>query len=647
MSQFLRAFYWTSQEEKDFVMVKTAFIIPYADMRDLVVSLVRGYPHISMMSVEHTPVENMEERVHQLERNGFELIIARGVQATIARRTAKIPVIELRATSQEIAVHVSELCRELEGQRPTVALIGLSNQFADTSRFNDLFPVNLLRYDVADENELGTAISEAVRLGAQAIIGGRQACLLAAEAGIRSRLLQVGPEGIREALANAERAAYAIYVEKRNSAEINTMLNNTLSGILQIDMDHKVRKANDVTYRMLHTEPDDLLGKRVYEAIPKLRPFLVESALVDAQESYTTVLGENGRTIIINIVPIMVDGKVDGALFTLQEDTRVIEMSSELRRNLYQRGMLAKYRFGHIISKSPVTQAMLEKAKKMSLYPAPVLLLGESGSGKKVMAQCIHNDSLLKDNAFVTLDCSAWKPEVLDVMLFGAYNIHDEETPCMAELAERGTLFLSHVENLTMEMQYKLLNLVRGQLLHNGNNRPIVANVRVMATTDIDLKEKVLEGAFRADLYYALNVLTLDIPPLRERREDIPGWMEICLDEWRKKYSRFIELTPDAMEYVCQYDWPGNLDQVSSICERIVLLADKRTVDTQFVRSQINLMGGFTEESDPADPKAAELAELLKKHRGSRQKVAEELGISKTTLWRYMKKYGITSDYTF
>lgn len=626
-------------------MVNTAFIIPYPEMKDMVVSSVHGYPHIFMMSIEHTPAEKIEQRALELERNGIELIIARGVQATVARRTVNIPVIELRATAQEIAVHVVELCRGLDGERPTVALVGLNNQFADTSRFNDLFPVNLLRFDVVDEAELEDAILEAKSKGAQAIIGGRQACLTAAKLGIQSRLLQVGPEGVREALANAERAAHAIYLEKRNSAEVNTMLNNTLSGILQIDLDHTVRKANDVTFRMLHIEPEKLLGKRVCDAIPRLRPFLVETALRDGQESYTTILGENGRTIIINIVPILVDGKVDGALFNFQEDTQIIEMSSELRRNLYQRGMLAKYRFGHIIAKSSATRTLLEQAKKMALYPAPVLLLGESGAGKKVLAQCIHNESVMKDNAFVTLDCSAWKPDVLDTMLFGSYKEHEESTPCMAELAERGTLFLSHVENLTLEMQYKLLSLVRGKLLHNGNNRPGIASVRVMAATDINLKELVREGKFRSDLYYALSVLTLDVLPLRQRKEDIPGWMEICLDEWRKKYSRFIELTPEAIEFVSQYDWPGNLDQVSSICERIVLLADKRTVDADFVRSQIEFMSD--EDEEIADPKAAELANLLSKHHGNRQRVADELGISKTTLWRYMKKYGITSDYSF
>ena len=157
-------------------------------------------------------------------------------------------------------------------------------------------------------------------------------------------------------------------------------------------------------------------------------------------------------------------------------------------------------------------------------------------------------------------------------------------------------------------------------------------------------------GEFRRDLYYALNVLSLEIPALRERREDIPGWLDYYMGEYQEKYKRFLHLTSGAQEYAQAYDWPGNLDQMNSICERVVMMTEKRSVDEVFLRRQIEdvtpLMTAKAEKVVLVqDPKALKISQLLSEYGGNREKVASELGISKTTLWRYMKKYGIEPNY--
>ena len=200
------------------------------------------------------------------------------------------------------------------------------------------------------------------------------------------------------------------------------------------------------------------------------------------------------------------------------------------------------------------------------------------------------------------------------------------------------------------ETQYKLLNLIRGHFLHNGSSSPVAANVRVIASTEHNLLVSVEKGDFRRDLYYALNVLSMHILPLRKHREDILGWVEFYLGEWQERYKRYIQLTNGAKQFIREYDWPGNLDQINSACERVVLLTEKRNVDEVFLRRQLEQVTPLmTQEAERVvvvqDPKALEIMELLMKYGGNREHVATELGISKTTLWRYMKKYGIEASF--
>ena len=362
-------------------------------------------------------------------------------------------------------------------------------------------------------------------------------------------------------------------------------------------------------------------------------------------------LASHPGAVVVNIAPILVDSQIEGAVLTFQEGQRLIEMDSEMRRELYQRGFVARYSFENMICESPETRSMLDLAKRISKFSAPVLLTGETGSGKNILAQCIHNESLVHNNAFVTIDCSAWLPETLDNMLFGNYTVRKDSTvDSYAEMAQDGTLYLSHVEMLPPETQYKLLCLIRGRFLHNGPSRPVAANVRVIASSAVNLISRVEKGEFRSDLYYALSVLSLEVLPLRRRRADILGWTELYLDDWQEKYKRYVHLTQGARDYLLDYEWPGNLDQLCSVCERLVLLTRKRNIDEVFLRQQLEqvtprMLPGTEQIVLYKDQKAVEIAALLKKYHGNRQKIADELGVSKTTLWRYLKKFDIKPEY--
>ena len=630
-------------------MANVAILVPYVGMRDLAEALARDCPNVDLMSVEYVHRAQVAGRAKELEKAGCDLIVARGVHAGIARDAVRLPVIEIRVATPELGFTILELKGELGGERPQIGLVGFANMFYDTQCFDGLLGVDLRTYIVAGGEEMPAAVEQAIRDGCQGIIGGDTVCDVARHKGLPNRFLSSGEESLRITMGTVSQVCYAIDLEKRNSAEMDAMLDNTFSGIMRIDLKGKIQRANRMCYDLLECSPGGINGRLVTEILPQLDRQALQNALNAGQETYAIAMNIRQKAVVVNIVPILIGDSIEGALLTFQEGRRIMEMDSQLRGELYQRGYIAKHTFDRLVHQSPRTARNVEAARRMATYSVPILLVGERGVGKDMFAQCLHNESLFRHNAFVPLDCSAWQAETLDTMLFGNYTSRKDSPSCMAELAKDGTLYLSHVEALPVEIQYKVMDLIRGRFLHNGPNQPTNINVRVIASTDVNLMSRVERGEFRSDLYYALSVLSLELPPLRQSREDISGWLDFYLGKWQEEYKRLVRLTQGGRKFLQEYDWPGNLDQMNSLCGRIVLLSEKRNIDETFLRRQLEqitpkLLPGTGTVVIYRDRKAAELSELLQKHNGNREKVAAELGVSKTTLWRYIKKYGISEE---
>lgn len=630
-------------------MAKVAILLPLKEMRALAAPLVPEYSNISLVCLDYVETQFAVSRALEVEHD-CDLIIARGVQARLIKHNTSLPVVEIQITTQELGMVILELRRELGVECPRLGLICFRNMIGDTSHFDDLFGIDLKCYFAESQQELIGAVSRAMDDGCLGVVGGEIVCQCAKTLNLPSRFLPAGTESIRNALATASRVCYAIDQEKRNLSEMDTMLNNTFSGIMQVDCSGVIQRINRVTSVLLNKKPEEIVGRKATDCIPNLSVKLMDDALTEGIESYAIVVNIHQKAVVLNIAPLRIENEIRGAILSFQEDRQIIEMNSELRRELVQQGYVAKYDFDSIVSRSPQTQQMVKTAKQMAQFCAPVFLKGETGCGKSVIAQCIHKAGLNPNSAFVFVDCSAWMQETLDGMLFGNYTTKKDGPLCIAEKAQNGTLYLSNVDCMMLETQFKLLNLIEGKFYHNGTTSPTASNVRIIVSSENNLLEQVERGEFRRDLYYALNVLSLKIPALRHRREDIPGWMDFYLKEYQKKYKRYIHLTNGAMEYAQAYDWPGNLDQLNNVCERTVMLTQKRNVDEVFLREQLEEVTPLvTAKGEKVvvveDPKALKISQLLSQYGGSREKVAAELGISKTTLWRYMKKYGIEPNY--
>ena len=632
-------------------VAKAAILMPYPELKAVADTIIGQYPRITPMAVEYVQTREIVARAIALEDKGCDLIIARGLQARLARAAVLIPVIEMRASTQELAALVLELKQKLgpaAGERPPLGIIGFFNMFHSTEHFGELLNVDLKVYTATGIEQYSALVDRARSDGCRGVIGGEVVGMRAEALGMPFCFLSMGEESMREALESASLVGYSIDLLKRSNAEMSTMLDNTFSAILEVDAEGTAKRANRAFYQMLESEPDAVLERPAWEIMDQLPQTLLKDAMAEGREIDGELLTLHRASVLASIIPVQVDGKSEGAILTFQEGKRISELDSRLRSELARQGYVAQYSFDKIIAVNKAFQRLLELLKRLSRYPVPVLLVGESGVGKGILAQCIHNESLHRDGAFITVDCSIWHPDDLDEKLFGRFNTRRDGEPSIVEQARGGTLYLRQVELMAGETQYKLLQLAKGQYYHNGSHLSVPMDIRLILSSETNLHERMEAGLFRRDLFYALNAFKVEVPPLRCRREDIPLWMDRMLSKWSKHMARQIRLTQDAQSYLSDYDWPGNLDEMESLCQRLVLLSDKRTVDEAALQAHLITMESERAPAERAaeaqNQRAAELVELLARHHGSREKAAAELGISKTTLWRRMKKYGIARD---
>ncbi|AAR34290.2 sigma-54 dependent transcriptional regulator [Geobacter sulfurreducens] len=339
--------------------------------------------------------------------------------------------------------------------------------------------------------------------------------------------------------------------------------------------------------------------------------------------------------------------------------TQLLEENRELREEL-----VGKFRFDNIIGASTGLKDVLDKVEKIAIRDTSVLITGESGTGKELIAQAIHYNSLRKEKKFVAINCGALPESLLESELFGyrkgAFTGAKENRQGLLEAADGGTLFLDEAGNLPMNVQKTLLRFLQEQeFLRIGDTTPTKVDVRIISATNAELKEAVKSGAFREDLYYRLNVLNLHLPPLRERRADIPLLAAHFITLQNKKFGTAIKgLAPDALEAVMEFSWPGNIRQLKNVIEACTAMENgdylSLAVLSQFIEISHHVPGeegdtaGDVDESDYSQAlsrfEVDYLKGLLRKNRGNVEAAARDAGMNMATIYRKLKKYNIRRE---
>jgi len=333
------------------------------------------------------------------------------------------------------------------------------------------------------------------------------------------------------------------------------------------------------------------------------------------------------------------------------ENRRLRQRNTELERQIDER-----YGFEGIIGNSPRMQRIFDILRQISPTDATVLIRGESGSGKELVAKAIHNNSPRRNRSFVALNCAALSESILESELFGhergAFTGATTRRKGRFEYAHRGTLFLDEIGDMPMTTQIKLLRVIEQKAItHVGSNVPIQVDVRLVAATHQNLESLIREGRFREDLYYRLNVLRLDVPALRERRGDIPLLVEAFIKEFAGHHRKDVRgITPEARAVLERYTWPGNVRELKNCIESMVIIAKGRFLDVGDITGYLPVDKNATGAPAPEPLLAGRLLEEIEREAivqtleltgGNREETAARLGIGERTLYRKLEKYGL------
>lgn len=438
---------------------------------------------------------------------------------------------------------------------------------------------------------------------------------------------------------------------------LKAVINSVSDGLLAVDKNGKITHANTIVSRIIGRKRDDIINKHVEKVLEFDRAFkkaLISEDICIDKEFYINK-GNLKLYCLATTTPIKdQQEEVIGKVIVLREKKKV--------HNLVHRmvGASASFTFENIIGENKSLKECINLARTVAITDSKVLLEGESGTGKELFAQAIHNYSERKRGPFIAVNCSAIPHELIESELFG----YEEGAftgakkwgkPGKFELAEGGTLFLDEISSMSLDMQAKLLRVIQeNQVVRVGGINVIPLDVRIIAATNRDLSELIKDGSFRDDLYYRLSVVTVKIPPLRERRDDIPVLVEHLSKKLGNKVGAGkVNFTPEALSLLMCYDWPGNIRELENVIERAIILAKGSEINSSFLPEKLKEnIGDESKVENKINEKVISLQgegslenvevhvirEALRKTKGNVSKAARILGISRNTIYNKLKK---------
>ena len=629
-------------------MGKIVLLVPREEMLYLAHNILQEKKYaIAQMRVIQT--ENTVVEARNSIAAGADIIIARGLQASLIKQYTDVPVVEIVATAQEMALLVVKARQIVKKARPIIAVVGFQNMFCDMTYFETIYDIKLRTYFAANGSGLKEKAMEAVEDGADLMIGGDIAVETAKEADIPSLFLSITEDSLRTAFSMAESLDFAMGAEKRSTAQIETLLDYSFNGVVNMDRKGVITTVNPVMRDILGADGEQVAGRHITQVFSDIDRDKLSQVLEGKEESYSSFMQAGKTSIFAILAPVRVGNETEGAILTCHKVKQQSRGERRPQRDGANRvqGLIARRNFSSIRQESGAMKECVHLARLYSQSEQPVLLLGETGTERRALAESIHNTGLCSEGPFLSLSCAGLAREEQEEMLFGNKGA--------VFLAEGGTLYLEDVETLSLKSQYGLYQLIRYKTGSRDFARTMGFHIRVIASsilTPEDLGHLAFSGGFRQDLYYLFTGLVLRVPPLRERPEDLEQAIRDTVREACDQYSRYHVVTQGGMQCLKAYPWQGNLLQLETFLKRLILTAEKRSIDEILVRkllrelfpssAPVRMMPDGQGIGGPvACEEERQIRLALAAQGGSRERAAACLGISKATLWRKMKKYNI------
>lgn len=486
-------------------------------------------------------------------------------------------------------------------------------------------------------------VEKAVLQGARCIIGNQAVVSLAAEHKVAGVLLRSGKEAVSHGLDAARQMLARHKLRDSNIKQTETIINAINYGIMAIDGQGVITAINAEAKRLL------LAAGAAGEAGKNT----ILEAMQTCMDQGETLMGKvvrlsDNMDVAVNYLPIYTNGEVIGLAATLQELRSLRDMERNTRRELARRGRVARYSFRDIASQAPEMQEIIREAEQFARYDDTVLILGETGVGKEYFAHAIHEASPRRHGPFIAVNCAAIPENILESELFGYVEgaftgARRGGKTGLFEQAHGGSIFLDEIGEMSEALQARLLRVLQEHEIYRiGDDRVIPVDIRVIAATNRELPAMVEAGKFREDLYYRLDALTVEVPPLRSRTGDIPLLASKFIRDFNEKYHKAIEgFSQQGLEALMSYDWPGNIRELNNVIGRLIARAASPVISAGEVNRCLRKRESNATGSNLPGMKAAEalaIREALLKTKGNKQEAADLLGIGRATLWRKLKQ---------
>ncbi len=437
-----------------------------------------------------------------------------------------------------------------------------------------------------------------------------------------------------------------------------SILESISDGVFTVDGQWRITSFNRAAEEITGTDRAEAIGRPCSEVF-RASMCEVDCALKKTMESGEPVVDKagfivdaQGRRIPISVSTALLkdaQGRIVGGAETFRDLSLVEQLRKELK---------GRHQLGDLLTRSPSMQRIFEIAPQLAASGSTVLICGETGTGKELLARAIHNTSPRQEKPFVAVNCGALPDNLLESELFGykagAFTGANRDKPGRFAMADGGTLMLDEVGEISQALQIRLLRVLQEKTFEPlGATQSTSVDVRIIAATNRDLAERVKTGAFRQDLYYRINVVQIDLPPLRSRKEDIPLLAEHFVDRFNRIQGKSVAgVSPAAMSLLMAHDYPGNVRELINVCERLVITCRGKSIEYEDLpsrlRESVQMTSSMAAGWDGSTPLRHELERLEKELLGkardmysTQEQMAAALGIQQSTVARKLQKHGL------
>ncbi len=583
-------------------------------------------------------IENYPEKALEMERNNEADVIVAGANTREVRNIVNLPVVNIEISGFDL---LSTIKKAGVDKRPKekIGVVSYKNKMAEFSNIKDILTVDIVEATYNDLDDLEVKLARLKRQGISKVIGTTIVMEKAEKLNMESYVIY-NMESVRRAFDNAVAVVLAKREETRKARFLKTIFEKSYSGIIVTDEKGYISEVNPLAESLLEKPQHELLGKNIQSFFTD---FSIQECIRCGYYLTNQIFQINNMKVLVNAEAAGFDTSENGFIITFQNIDIIQKSERAIRRNLSEKGFVAKAAFDDIIGKSEKIKTAKREAKLFARGDSTVLLLGQTGVGKDMFAQAIHNASQRMSEPFIAINCAALSSQLLQSELFGYAEgsftgAKKGGKAGIFEMGNKGTVFLDEIGEIDASTQVLLLRVLEtGAVMRIGGEKFLPIDVRIIAATNRNLWGMVESGLFREDLYYRLCVLEVKIPPLKDRKEDIPLFVLYFL---KKFYGNLPEPLQNEIandKVFMDYNWKGNIRELRNVIERFSVVYDETQDYRQMLHSMI-YKGVERNEEETENIEIAEIEEALREAQGSRQLAAERLGISRTTLWRRMKE---------